>query len=169
MYNKKYLAKRPFLLVMNTMRPARGANTAKAGWGDENGGQWAVFENINFVDRVRDKDLIKAHVVIDVLEAKVIKSSFKDAGHEEVLKHYLSKYKKETTEAVGIWMERKAQERARAGLPPEEVTNTFAIEAGSEDISAKNIEQALKQVAAEREAAIANRAEEIKADSDTAE
>jgi hypothetical protein len=150
------------MIVMNTMRPAQGANTTKAGWADQNGGQWAVYESINFVDRVKDKDLIRAAVVIDVLEAKVVKSSFKDAGHEELLKHYLSKYKKQTTEAVGIWMERKAQERARLGLPPE--ANPFAIEAGSEDISAQNIEAAFKQVAAEREAAIAARAEEIKSE-----
>jgi hypothetical protein len=163
MYNKNYLAKRPFLIVKNSYRPARGANTTVAGWGDLNGGQWSVFESINFVDRVKDKDMSTAVVIIDILEAKVIVNGFKDRNsNDDLLKHYLSKYKKQTTEAVGIWMENKARERALAGLPPEEMP--FKVEAGSEDISAQNIESAFKQVAAEREAAIAKRAEELAAE-----
>jgi hypothetical protein len=149
MYNKKYLAKRPFLVVKNSYRPAKGANTAVSGWGDLNGGQWSIFESINFVDRIKDKDLSDAVVIIDILEAKVIKNGFKDKNpNDDLLKHYLSKYKKQTAEAISIWMENKAQERARAGLPPEELP--FQIEAGAEDVSAANIEAAFAKVAAER-------------------
>lgn len=162
MYNKNYLAKRPFLIVKNSYRPARGANTTVQGWGDLNGGQWSVFESINFVDRVKDKDMSTAVVIIDILEAKVIVNGFKDRNsNDDLLKHYLSKYKKQTTEAVGIWMENKARERALAGLPPEELP--FKVEAGSEDVSPQNIEAAFKQVAAEREAAVAKRAAELSA------
>jgi hypothetical protein len=160
MYNKQYLTKRPFLVVKNSYRPARGANTTIAGWGDLNGGQWSIYESINFVDRIKDKDLTSAVVIIDILEAKVIKNGFKDKNpNDELLKHYLSKYKQQTTEAVGIWMENKAQERARAGLPPEELP--FRVEAGAEDISAENIQAAFAKVAAERADAVAEVATEV--------
>jgi hypothetical protein len=153
MYNKQYLTKRPFLVIKNSYRPARGANTTIAGWGDLNGGQWSIYESINFVDRIKDKDMASAVVIIDILEAKVIKNGFKDKNpNDELLKHYLSKYKQQTTEAVGIWMENKAQERARAGLPPEE--NPYRVEAGAEDISAENIQAAFAKVAAERAEAV---------------
>lgn len=116
-YNKKYLSKRPFMLVFNTYRPAKGANTSTPGWADLEGGQWSVYESISFVDRVRDKDVVRAAAIIDIMEATVVKNSFQDIKADELMKHYLSKYRNETTEAVGAWMEQLAQERAKAGLP----------------------------------------------------
>jgi homoserine dehydrogenase len=120
-YNKKYLSKRPFMLVFNTYRPAKGANTTVSGWADAQGGQWSVYESISFVDRVRDKDMIKAVAVIDIMEATVVKNGFPDIKADELMKHYLSKYRNETTEAVGAWIEQIAQERAKAGLPAPEL------------------------------------------------
>jgi hypothetical protein len=163
MYNKKYLAKRPFLVVKNSYRPAKGANTAVAGWGDLNGGQWSIFESINFVDRIKDKDLSDAVVIIDILEAKVIKNGFKDKNpNDDLIKHYLTKYKKQTAEAISIWMEAQAQERAKAGLPPVELP--YQIEAGAEDVSAANIEAAFAKVAAERAEAAEVATEVVEAD-----
>jgi hypothetical protein len=127
MYNKNYLSKRPFMIVLNTYRPAKGANTTKPGWADLNGGQWSVYESINFVDRVREKDITRAVVIVDILEAKLVKNSFQDIKADELLKHYLTKYRAETTEAVGIWVEQQAQERARLGLPALELTPSAPV------------------------------------------
>jgi hypothetical protein len=145
MYNKKYLSKRPFMLVYNSYRPAQGANTAKPGWADLNGGQWSVYESINFVDRVKEKDLIRAVVVIDVMEATVVKNGFPDIKADDLMKHYLSKYRKETTEAVGIWVEQQAQERARKGLPALDLTSDApAVEIAPEDL-AQSVAAVIKQ------------------------
>jgi hypothetical protein len=142
MYNKKYLSKRPFMMVFNTYRPAKGVNTTKAGWADMNDESWSVFENVNFVDRVKEKDLVRAVVIIDVLEATVVKNSFKDVKADNVMKHYLTKYRAETTEAVGLWMEKEAQERARAGLPALDIKS----DAPSAQISAEDLASAVTSV-----------------------
>jgi len=145
MYNKKYLSKRPFMLVYNSYRPAHGANTAKPGWADLNGGQWSVYESINFVDRVKEKDLVRAVVVIDVLEATVVKNGFPDVKADDLMKHYLQKYRKETTEAVGIWVEQQAQERARQGLPALDLTPDAPVaEIAPEDL-AQSVAAVIKQ------------------------
>jgi FKBP-type peptidyl-prolyl cis-trans isomerase (trigger factor) len=136
MYNKKYLSKRPFMVVMNSYRPAKGAQTSVPGWADLNGGQWNVFESIQFVDRVRDKDIARAAIIIDVLEAKIVKNMFRETTHDDLLKHYLSKYKKETTEALEIWMEQKAQERVKAGLPALETEDDTEVTIDPETLQA---------------------------------
>lgn len=126
LYNKKYLSKRPFLLIFQTSKPAKGANTSQPGWAELNGGQWSTFESIKFDDRVKDKDMVRASVIIDIMEAKVVKNSFREVPADQVMKHYLEKYKAETTQAVALWLDQKAAERAAAGLPELEMPEYHA-------------------------------------------
>jgi hypothetical protein len=123
LYNAKYLSKRPFLVIRNTFRPKEHAQTHIAGWGDKNGGQWASFESIDFIDRVRDRDIKNYVVIIDIMEAKVVKNTFRQQHSDSVvLTHYLTKYQEDTKKAISIWLDYKAAEYAQLGVEMPEIT-----------------------------------------------
>lgn len=110
MYNKNYLSKRPFVVITASYKPAPGARTEMAGWADLSG--WEVNEQLSIVDRVTHKHLVNSSVVIDVLEASIVVNRLKGASNEEAIQHFMTKYKKQITEAVGVWMESEAYKRA---------------------------------------------------------
>lgn len=110
MYNKNYLAKRPFLIITNHFKPARGAQTQLAGWADKAG--WEVHEEVSVVDRVTTKHLSMATAIIDVMEAKVIKNGFAESARDDIMKHFMTKYRPQLTEAIDIWMSRLARDKA---------------------------------------------------------
>jgi hypothetical protein len=114
MYNKNYLAKRPFLIITNHFKPARGAQTQQKGWADKSG--WEVHEEVVVVDRVTNKHQNYATAIIDVMEAKVIKNGFAESSRDEILQHFMTKYRKELTEAIDIWMTRLARDKALGDL-----------------------------------------------------
>jgi hypothetical protein len=110
MYNKNYLAKRPFLIITNHFKPARGAQTQQKGWADKSG--WEVHEEVVVVDRVTTRHQNYATAIIDVMEAKVIKNGFAESSRDEILQHFMTKYKAQLTEAIDIWMSKLAREKA---------------------------------------------------------
>jgi hypothetical protein len=114
MYNKNYLAKRPFLIITNHFKPARGAQTQQPGWSDKSG--WEVHEEVVVVDRVTNKHHSYATAIIDVMEAKVIKNGFQDSSRDDILQHFMTKYRAQLTEAIDIWMSRLAKEKALGEL-----------------------------------------------------
>ena len=114
MYNKNYLAKRPFLIITNHFKPARGAQTQQKGWADKSG--WEVHEEVVVVDRVTAKHQSQATAIIDVMEAKVIKNGFPDTARDDILKHFMTKYKAQLTEAIDIWISRLARDKALGEL-----------------------------------------------------
>lgn len=114
MYNKNYLAKRPFLIITNHFKPARGAKTQQKGWADKSG--WEVHEEVVVVDRVTAKHQSQATAIIDVMEAKVIKNGFPDTARDDILKHFMTKYKAQLTEAIDIWISRLARDKALGEL-----------------------------------------------------
>lgn len=126
MYNKNYLSKRPFVVITNRYKPAPGARTEQKGWADRNG--WQTLEEMTVVDRINNRHTTYSSVIIDVMEAKLVRNTLKgNATDDEVLTHFMSKYKKQISEAVSIWMERLALEKAKT-----EVTATEATQANSE-------------------------------------
>ena len=129
MYNKNYLSKRPFLIITNRFKPARGSQTQQANWADKSG--WEVHEEVMVVDRVTDKHISTATAIIDVMEAKVIKNGFNDSSREDIMNHFMNKYKKQLTEAIDIWMTRLATEKAMSELtqPVVEVTPAAPVAA----------------------------------------
>lgn len=110
MYNKNYLAKRPFLIITNHFKPARGAQTQQKGWSEKSG--WEVHEEVVVVDRVTNKHHNYATAIIDVMEAKVIKNGFQDSTRDEILQHFMTKYRAQLTEAIDIWMTSLAKNKA---------------------------------------------------------
>lgn len=129
MYNKQYLAKRPFMVITASYKPAPGARTEKAGWADQSG--WEVNEQLALVDRVTHKHLVNATVIVDILEAAIVVNRLRGASDEEALQHFMSKYKDQISQALGIWMESEAQKRAASlgDAPVEEVVEAPAAEA----------------------------------------
>jgi len=110
MYNKQYLAKRPFMVITASYKPAPGARTEKAGWSEVSG--WEVNEQLSLVDRVTHKHLVNATVIVDVLEASIVVNRLRGASDEEALQHFMTKYKDQVSQALGIWMEGEARKRA---------------------------------------------------------
>ncbi len=115
--NDRYLRNRPFLCIEFIRRPAKGVNTAKAGWQDVTG-NLSTFEKPSVVDRVNDTQLVKSGVIIDVLNGKVVKNGFPETPEEEVVNYFLSKYKEQVTEAMDIWLSRVAQKVADKKAAP---------------------------------------------------
>lgn len=111
---ERYLRNRPFLIIKISRRPAKAANvrTEMKGWGDDPG-KWSTFEQPSVVDRVNSIHEREAAVIIDVLNGTVVKNQFSGNSDEEVVNHYLTKYKAQVTQAMDIWLTQTAQKVAR--------------------------------------------------------
>ena len=99
----KYLRNRPFLVISLIRRPAKDVNTSKKGWMDVTG-NFDTFEQPVLVDRINATHLRNANVIIDVMNAKCIKSSFTNTPPEEVVNHFLEKYRDQVTQAMDVWL-----------------------------------------------------------------
>jgi len=130
MYNKNYLSKRPFMVITCKFRPGQGAQTQIAGWAERSG--WNVVEEIAIVDRVSNKHMTYGTLIIDVLEAKVVKNGFQNTSKDEAMQHYMTKYKKELTEAIGVWMETNAHQKALEQIAAEDAAVTSEAPAATE-------------------------------------
>ena len=104
----KNLRNRPFLCVNTVTRPQKGVNTSKKGWAD-NPQNWAIFEQPYVVDRVSNKVMTEATVVIDIMSNAVIKSRFDNVADQEVVEHYINKYRSQVSEAMDIWLSKLAR------------------------------------------------------------
>ena len=111
---EKYLRNRPFLLVSIARRPAKANNvrTELKGWG-ENPGHWDTFEQPMLTDRVNSNHLTNYAVIIDVINGKIVKNQFTQNSDEEVVNHYLQKYRPQVTEAMDVWLSQLAQKVAK--------------------------------------------------------
>jgi hypothetical protein len=96
----RYNRYRPFLVVSMTGVPQRGAKTSEKGW-SEKANAWNVLESPVIVDRVSNKMMTEASVIIDILNTKVVKNRY--GNDEEVVKYYLGKYSAEISESIRIW------------------------------------------------------------------
>ena len=119
----KYLRNRPFLLVDVIQRPAKGVRTEKKGWQDVTG-NLVNHEQPSLVDRVSAVHLRSANVIIDVINGKIVKNSF-NTPDQEVVAHYLGKYRPQVTEAMDIWLTRTAQ--TMAPIPAKKVDATYSL------------------------------------------
>lgn len=107
MYNKNYLSKRPFLVITTSFLPGPQAKTSMKNWSENSG--WNVAEEVVIVDRVKNKHLTYATLILDVLEDKIVKNSFRDADPQTVRTHYMNKYKNQLQQALTIWADNEAK------------------------------------------------------------
>ena len=122
---EKYLRNRPFLVIGIISRPSQGVNTSKPGWAGVTGST-TVYEQPSLVDRVNDSHLKNASVIIDVINGKIVKNTFKDTPASEVVNHYLEKYRPQVTEAMDIWLNQVAAKVAKE-TPKPSVDATYSI------------------------------------------
>lgn len=102
-FGDRYLRNRPFLVVTQTGRPARHVKTEVAGWAVE-GSNWNVTERPMVVDRVSDKMMTEAAIIIDLLNTKLVKNRFQGTGPDQkIMEYYLGRYSQEVTQGMQIW------------------------------------------------------------------
>lgn len=135
MSNLRNLRNRPFLVVNTIQRPEKGVNTSVKGW-TEAPRNWAIFESPYVVDRVSNKVMREATVIIDIMGGSVVKNRFDEVADDEVLEHYLTKYKEYATRGVDVWLSKEAQKFvANGGLVQPEAAEAPA-EATAEEAPA---------------------------------
>jgi hypothetical protein len=101
------LRNRPFLVVNTIFRPKKDIKTHVAGWTEQRE-PLDIFERPFVVDRISDRVLRDAHVILDITRGAVITSRFENTTDNDIVNHYLDKYQKECQDAVQIWIDRMA-------------------------------------------------------------
>jgi hypothetical protein len=99
------LKNKPFMLINFIYQPAPGENTSKKNWGEVS--KWQTKEEIFFVDRLNAKHLTDYTVVIDLLNAVVLKHRFEDTSKGEIYAHFVNKYKKDVMKAIDAWRQKR--------------------------------------------------------------
>ena len=107
----KYNKDRPFLVITQHLVPSAGENTSIKNWGKT--GHKDRQEMVSIVDSITNKHLTTAAVIIDILRRKIVKSRYPEAD-EEVLKHFLTKYKSQIAEGIDIWMKGQYDDKESA-------------------------------------------------------
>lgn len=96
-----YLRNRPFLIIKYLQTPNAESNTRVKGWGTD--GKWDVNESMVIVDRVKDKHQREAHIILDILQGRVIKNRFDNTESTQVFAHYFERYKDDIQAAIQRW------------------------------------------------------------------
>jgi hypothetical protein len=128
-FGDRYLRNRPFLVISTIARPAKGIRTYKQGWADTSS-NWATFEQPQIVDRVSNKHLTEASVIIDILNRAVVKNRHSDGNDDKLaVEHFLTKYTELVTEGL-------VQFARNSGLVNEATVAAAAAEADAEEAAA---------------------------------
>lgn len=98
----KQLRHRPFLVIETLFRPHEDAKTSQKGW-KEMTGNMQVAERYYVVDRIKDKMLSEATVIVDLLDATCIKNRYEAASDDEVANHYIEKYQETVEKGIEEW------------------------------------------------------------------
>ena len=106
-----YLRNRPFLVVKYLQTPNAESNTRVKGWGTD--GKWDVNESMVIVDRIKSRHQQEATIILDILEGKVIKNRFDEAGDGKVFAYYFERYKDDITKAIQDWARKSPDNLAR--------------------------------------------------------
>lgn len=101
MSHLRNLRKRPFLVVNSFSVPAQGVATNRKGFMGVTGNM-STFERAIIVDQVNNNHMTSATVIIDILEAKVIKSRY-DNDEKNVVDTYMIRFQKEVEQGMEIW------------------------------------------------------------------
>lgn len=105
----RYLRNRPFLVITMMQRPQDHVRTEQNGWAklDEN---WKTLETTSIVDRVNDRLITKASLIIDILKKEVVVNHvYRDADNDnnKLVEYYLERYQNQVNEGIALW-EQKA-------------------------------------------------------------
>lgn len=140
------LRNRPFLVINTIQRPAAGVNTSKKGWGDTQGA-WTIFEVPAVIDRVSNKHMREATVIIDVMATNCVKNRFDTVTEDEVVAHYLTKYKPQVAEAMDLWLSKMS--KRIAADPTLNPSDLVASLRKSGEGTAESVQASIEKVAAQ--------------------
>ena len=96
---ERYHRRRPFLIVNSVLR-ARSDGPKKT----------IRQEQAVVVDRVTNKHLQEAEVIVDLLNDSFVKNRFRDHPATDVLEHYKSKFSDEISYGMQVWARQMALE-----------------------------------------------------------
>ena len=105
-----YLRYRPFLVIEVSTQPAANVRTGRKGW-TESVKNLSFMENPSVVDRVSDKIMRQATVIIDIMNDVIVKNRLRlttdkiDAATSdvEILEHYKMKYSDIVEQGRNAW------------------------------------------------------------------
>jgi hypothetical protein len=98
-----YLRYRPFLVVELFIGPAAGVRTNKKGW-NKNIDNVNITELPSVVNRISDKIMRRATIIIDILQNKIVKNREAGDHDDEVLEFYKQKYSDTITSVKRSWL-----------------------------------------------------------------
>lgn len=131
MYLKNF-KNRPFLAVKYFIRPGEGQKTEMKNFKEH--AVWDVMEIPNIHFSLSNKILIESHVIIDIVNNKVLKNRFDEESNEDVLSHFFAKYEDDIIRTVARWQGKTVEEITKPYIPivdPDE-TNSQAVEISKE-------------------------------------
>lgn len=99
-----YLRNRPFMIITYIRRPTTGQATQIKGWSKANDDAWDITENMIIVDRVSQKHLETADVVIDLLNNSTVKNRLGDVMDSTIIDGYVKRYYNDVKSAMASWV-----------------------------------------------------------------
>jgi hypothetical protein len=100
----KYLTGRPFMVVSYTYVLAEGQKSNVKGFGET--AQWEPIENMVIVDRVTNKLMQRAELVLDLFEHKVVKCRDNSIDHQQIFDLFVTRHYEDVKAALSTWIAR---------------------------------------------------------------
>lgn len=102
-----YLRNRPFMIITYSRKPQTGQATQVAGWGAGDEDAWDVTENMIIADRISDKQMQFADVIIDLLNNSIVKNRLGSVADSTLVDGYVARYMVDVKKAMTRWVEEK--------------------------------------------------------------
>jgi len=106
-----YLRNRPFMVVSYTFVLAEGQKSNTKGFMEN--AQWEPVENMAIVDRISNKQMQSAELIIDLFENKVVKCREASLEHEKLINVFVSRHYGEIKSALATWIAKDASNLAK--------------------------------------------------------
>lgn len=99
-----YLRNRPFMVISYTRKPKVGVATQFKDWSGASEDAWDVTENMVVVDRVSDKMMQTADVIIDLLNNVTVKNRMGSVADATIIDGYVKRYYNDVKSAMAAWV-----------------------------------------------------------------
>lgn len=97
-----YLRNRPFMVISYSFVLAGGQKSNVPGFMAT--AEWEPVENMTIVDRISNKQMTGAELIIDLFENKVIKCADSELDHDKLIKVFVARHYGEIKAALATWI-----------------------------------------------------------------
>ena len=97
-----YLRNRPFMVINYTFVLAGGQKSNVPGFMAT--AEWEPVENMTIVDRISNKQMTGAELIIDLFENKVVKCADSELDHDKLIKVFVARHYGEIKAALATWI-----------------------------------------------------------------